>query len=119
MNRSAFVGALAVLGATACGAAARPVEIAPPPTLPVVAVAEFDAALDAFVRHDRANDWTATACHEVAAKFAEAGPSRPEALYDAGLAHERCGERAEAESRFQAALARDPKFHRADRKSVV
>ena len=37
----------------------------------------------------------------------------PEALYNAGLAYQRCNKDAEAKAQFQAALDLDPKFHRA------
>ena len=37
----------------------------------------------------------------------------PEAIYNAGLAYQRCNNDAEAKAQFQAALDLDPKFHRA------
>lgn len=74
---------------------------------------KFDAALDAFNGHDKANDWSDASCSETAKLFEAAGSSQkfPEATYDAGLAYQRCGNDKEAKSRFQKALDDEPKFH--------
>jgi tetratricopeptide (TPR) repeat protein len=75
--------------------------------------AAFDAALASLVAHDRANDWTPSACASVAHAFDQAARLVPrarasKATYDAGLAYQRCGDTREAESRFRAALDVEP-----------
>lgn len=74
---------------------------------------KFDAALDAFNGHDKANDWNDASCAESAKQFEAASSSQkfPEATYDAGLAYQRCGNDKEAKSHFQKALDDEPKFH--------
>jgi tetratricopeptide (TPR) repeat protein len=66
----------------------------PPPK----ARATFERALSAFETHEKARDWTAAACAEVAGAFDEVGV--PVATYDAGIVHQRCGEDAKALERF-------------------
>lgn len=81
----------------------------------------YDDALKAFIEHDKANDWNEGTCGSTAAQFvkvneenkAKAGAQLPQALYNAGLAYQRCNNDAEAKKQFAAALALDPKFHRA------
>jgi len=87
---------------------------------PVVrkAVDRFNAALEAFNAHDKANDWNEAACSDAAKQFEDAADSNasgrfPEAKYDAGLAYQRCGNDKEAKAHFQQALADEPKFHHA------
>jgi Tfp pilus assembly protein PilF len=81
----------------------------------------YDDALKAFIEHDKANDWAEASCASAAAAFvkvnednkAKAGSQLPQALYNAGLSYQRCNNDAEAKKLFAAALALDPKFHRA------
>ncbi len=87
---------------------------------PVDAAAQnkFQAALESFAAHDKANDWSDAVCADVASKFLAAAAEQksgkfPEAIFDAGLAHQRCGNDKEARGKFQEALAADPKFHHA------
>lgn len=72
-------------------------------------------ALDEFVAHDKAGDWTEASCRSVAEKFIAASDANddplPTSLYNAGVAYMRCGLEEDALSQFQAASA-DPKFHR-------
>jgi Tfp pilus assembly protein PilF len=76
---------------------------------------KFNAALDAFLAHDKANDWNEAACTEVAKKFEEAASEQkgglPEAVFNAGLAYQRCAKEGEARKRFEKALAENPQFH--------
>lgn len=85
------------------------------------AMAGFNTALDAFAREDQAGTWTDAKCADVAKKFetaseqqrSAAGKDLPEALYNAGLAYQRCGNDAAAKERFQRAVSVDSSFHRA------
>ncbi len=85
------------------------------------AAATFDGALDAFLDHDKKGDWAEGTCKEVAGRFEKASDSQesatnrhlPEALYNAGLAYQRCGKDGEAREKFEAAIKSDPSFHRA------
>jgi Tfp pilus assembly protein PilF len=90
---------------------------------PVAAVAAkgFNEALQSLVAHDKANDWSEATCGQVAQSFLDAAGSQksqtkhdfPEALYDAGLAYQRCKLDDKAKAQFQAALNLDQKFHHA------
>jgi tetratricopeptide (TPR) repeat protein len=81
----------------------------------------YNEALQAMVAHDKANDWTDPTCSQIASSFLEAAKVQksqmsrdfPEAIYNAGLAYQRCNKDAEAKGQFQAALDLDQKFHRA------
>ena len=81
----------------------------------------FDGALDQFVDHDKKQDWADGTCSSVAEAFTKAADTQksdaktefPEAIYNAGLAFQRCGKDAEARGKFEAALQADPGFHRA------
>jgi len=80
------------------------------------ALDRFNAALDAFNGHDKANDWNDQTCGETAKMFEDAASAQasgkfPEANYDAGLAYQRCGNDKEAKAHFEKALTDDPKFH--------
>ncbi len=123
---------LLALSAVACGGGAgKPPEVAGGPGGKVTAVggshvsaeaaAGYEKALDAFVTHDRAGDWSEASCGELATAFMDAAKTQqesmkkpfPEALYNAGLAYARCGKDAEARAQFEAAVKADPTFHRA------
>jgi tetratricopeptide (TPR) repeat protein len=81
----------------------------------------YNDALQSMVAHDKANDWTDATCSQVAKAFIDASVHQkttmqrdlPEALYNAGLAYQRCNKDAEAKAQFQAALNLDTKFHHA------
>ncbi|HKQ70146.1 MAG TPA: hypothetical protein VJT73_12445 [Polyangiaceae bacterium] len=81
----------------------------------------YNDALQAMVAHDKANDWNDATCTQIAKAFLEASETQksemrrefPEALYNAGLAYQRCNKDGEAKGQFQAALNLDQKFHRA------
>ena len=81
---------------------------------------KYQNALEAFVEHDRKNDWSADVCSSSAKAFLEAseankkeGKELPEAIYNAGLSYQRCSNDDEAKKLFQQALSLDPKSHRA------
>jgi tetratricopeptide (TPR) repeat protein len=94
----------------------QPPHGSPGTVTPEVAVS-FDRASSDLVAHDRAGDWNDTRCRSVAGSFeqvAEAsGPQRAVALYDAGLAYQRCGLHEPARRRFEQAVRADAGFHRA------
>lgn len=81
----------------------------------------FDTALDSFASHDKKGDWAEASCTSVAQSFLEASKAQesatnkklPEALYNAGLAYQRCDKHTEARAQFDAAVGVDSKFHRA------
>jgi tetratricopeptide (TPR) repeat protein len=85
------------------------------------AAKSFDDALHAFVEHDKAFDWQESSCKEVASMFGKASDVQenatshafPAALYNAGLAYQRCGMDSDSQKQFQAALDADHNFHRA------
>jgi tetratricopeptide (TPR) repeat protein len=89
---------------------------AQPPPVAKPTLEGFNAALDAFNTHDKANDWTEPACAEVAKMFEAIAAEQPsgrlaEATYDAGLSYQRCGDDKESKSLFEHAVSDDPKAH--------
>ena len=85
------------------------------------AASTFDGALDQFVEHDKKQDWAEGTCSSVADTFTKAASTQksdakaefPEAIYNAGLAFQRCGKDAEAREKFEDTLKADGSFHRA------
>ncbi len=81
---------------------------------------EHAKALDEFVKHDTAFDWTEASCKSVAKLFIAASEKQesatdkplPTALYNAGVTYMRCGMETEALQQYQAASNADPNFHR-------
>lgn len=73
--------------------------------------AKFNAAIDAFVEHDKANNWNDASCKDVASQFDAIGAAP--ATFNAGLAYQRCNDDKNARARFEKALQQDPKFHHA------
>jgi tetratricopeptide (TPR) repeat protein len=71
--------------------------------------------------HDKKQDWSEASCSEVGKMFEEAeeaqksatGRRFPEALYNSGLAYQRCGKDEQARAQFEGALQADAGFHRA------
>ena len=123
--QSALLGSFLVLAA--CGGGNKP-----DPTVPtkpsggggdaaapgVDALAKFNAALDSFVEHDKANNWDDATCAAVAKQFDDAAASNqggkyPQATFNAGLAFQRCNDDKDAKAKFEQALRDDPKFHNA------
>lgn len=84
------------------------------------AAANFDQALQAFLEHDKKQDWSEQSCTSVSKMFEDADSAQKsatnkvfaEALYNAGLALQRCG-KDEARAKFEAAAHADSSFHRA------
>ncbi len=78
---------------------------------------KYNAALDAFIEHDKANNWNDEACKDVAKKFDEAssanGGKFAQATFNAGLSYQRCNDDKNAKAKFEQALRDDPKFHHA------
>lgn len=79
---------------------------------------KFKAGLEALGQHDKANDWTDAVCVATAQLFLDAAKEQTdrqfnEAIYNAGLANQRCKKDAEAKALFKQVLDKDPKFHRA------
>src|SRR5579863_3080609 len=87
----------------ACGGAAPKVARTPPATL--VAPDAFKEALSAFALHESHGDWSPPVCAAIAKRFEEAGGAI--AMFDAGLASERCDDHAAAIPRFERATALD------------
>jgi len=79
----------------------------------------YNDALQMMVAHDKANDWNDATCAQVAKLFLDAQSQQkskgdlPEAIYNAGLAYQRCNKDAEAKKQFESALAISQKFHHA------
>jgi tetratricopeptide (TPR) repeat protein len=79
----------------------------------------YNDALQMLVQHDKANDWNDAACTQVAKLFLDAASQQkskgdlPEAVYNAGLAYQRCNKDAEAKKQFESALNISQKFHHA------
>lgn len=84
------------------------------------AAADYKVAIETFTNHDRAGSWNAAACKSVADLFLAAsaeqksagGSALPEALYNAGLSYQRCGDDAKAKEQFGASYDMDKDFHR-------
>jgi tetratricopeptide (TPR) repeat protein len=96
------------------GHSGGPVGVAAP--VQKAALDRFNAALDDFNAHDKANDWNDANCSASASAFEGAASAQssgkfPEATYDAGLAYQRCGDDKDAKGHFQKALSDEPKFH--------
>lgn len=81
----------------------------------------FSAASTAFTTQEQGGAWSDADCKRVAAGYEQAskeqqaagGKALPEALYNAGLAYQRCGDDANAKERFEEATRVDSSFHRA------
>lgn len=83
--------------------------------IPLEAANKFKQGLDALAQHDKAKDWDDASCTATAQTFTDAAKEHEkpfaEALYNAGLAYQRCKKSAEAKAQFQKAIDADPKFH--------
>ncbi len=75
------------------------------------AAAGFEEALAAFIKYDKTGKWSDGICKEVAGQFVAAAEEQkdradkafPEALYNAGLVYQRCGDENQARAHFQQA----------------
>ena len=127
---SGLVAVIAVAMVAACGGSApeakAPTSTAKPKTgsadeVHAAAAKKFDTALAEVARRDEKADWNDAACTNVAQQFLDAvkeqkdatGQTLPEALYNAGIAYQRCSKHDDAKAQFQAALSASQSFHRA------
>ncbi|WP_235880000.1 tetratricopeptide repeat protein [Polyangium aurulentum] len=106
-------------GKTATDAAGNVIKTSSGATVSVAAANHFKEGIEALAKHDKARDWNEETCKQVAEIFIDAADEQKgdkafnEAIYNAGVAHQRCKQDAKAKEYFQKALAADPKFHRA------
>ncbi|MGK3982179.1 tetratricopeptide repeat protein [Sorangium sp. So ce136] len=82
----------------------------------VEAANRFKTAMETMVQHDKAGDWSEATCSSTAQLFLDAADEQgdatfAEAIYNAGLAYQRCKKDSEAKKYFQQALQKNPKFH--------
>jgi tetratricopeptide (TPR) repeat protein len=83
------------------------------------AQATFEEALKIFMDTDKKGDWSG--CQDVANDFLNAAKQQKaatnqrfaEAIYNAGLAYQRCNRDTDAQKMFSEAVAANPNFHRA------
>lgn len=82
------------------------------------AAEEFSSGLQTFEQLDKSQRWESGNCDEVAARFKKAsdeqekyGKPLPEALYNAGLAYQRCGDDKKALKLFEEARSSGQGFH--------
>ncbi len=139
--KQASFGLAALLVAAGCGGGATPPSKTasgtgadgegPKPGDNIVSEAKtkFDDALRQMADHDKANngrgDWAVDECKSLAKAFSSAADEQrkgaqsdkdktfAEAIYNAGLAYQRCKLDEDAKDKFAEALKADPKFHRA------
>ena len=74
--------------------------------------AKYNAAVDLFADHDKKGDWTPETCAAVAQAFDGVAKSA-QALFNEGLAYQRCNDDKNAKAKFEQTLKDDPKFHHA------
>jgi tetratricopeptide (TPR) repeat protein len=94
---------------------ARPDPNKPAPRDPV-AEAQFQSALSDMARLDKQGTWNAEACERVAKGFLAAAELPgdtfdAQAVFNAGVARERCGQDAAAKELFKLALSKKGDFH--------
>ena len=119
-----FTGVALLLLSAACGGGGGKDPVTPTkdngkpaPQQEVSAAAQdkFNAALDSFVEHDKANDWNDQTCADVAKQFDAAASAQggkfAQATFNAGLAYQRCGDDKNAKAKFEQSLRDDPKLH--------
>ncbi len=134
--RSATNSALAalvaagLLGLVGCGTSSGTIDPAVDPTtmdvlktgggtaLSKEAAGLFKKGSEAMVQHDRAGDWSDALCDDIASMFKRAADEQSdgkfhEALYNSGVAQQRCKNDAKARATFDELLGKEPKFHRA------
>jgi Tfp pilus assembly protein PilF len=121
---SVFLGGLLLLAGCGGGAQVNVQTGGAGKTGPAVSVEEmsedakqkYEAALNAFNAHDKANDWNEATCNDVARLFdaaasAQKGGKLPAATYNAGKALQRCGLDGPAKAKFEQIYRDDPKNH--------
>jgi tetratricopeptide (TPR) repeat protein len=123
MKRNTLISTALLILTAACGGGETPPAqtagvkkpsggVSAPPDLSKDAQAKFNSAIDAFVDHDKKNDWSDDVCKDVAGQFESVGKNA-QAIFNAGLAYQRCNDDKNAKAKFEQALGVDPKFHHA------
>ncbi len=86
-------------------------------TVNVAAKKNFDEGLKLLQTHDGKGGWDDAKCTATADAFKKANEEQEgtffEALYNAGVAYQRCKKDAEAKAIFEDILSKKPEFHRA------
>lgn len=86
-------------------------------SLPPEVQKEYTEGLDSLKQHDKANDWTAESCDAAAKSFLAAADKfdgfLATAVYNAGVAYQRCNDREKAAEQYKKVIDKDPTFHRA------
>ena len=105
-----ILGTSLILLTAACGGGDKPPPktpngntggpAAPPPELSKDDQAKYNAAVDLFASHDKAGDWTPETCAAVAQAF-DAVQKSAQALFNEGLAYQRCNDDKNAQAKFQ------------------
>ena len=132
MKKSMMVAAVLLAWATGCGGGAgggasgpgakdargNVVKDSQGNAVSVEAAGKFNTGLDAMAQHDTAGDWNEATCTSTSQIFVDAAKEQGdktfgEALYNAGVAMQRCKKDVEAKQLFKQVLDKDPKFHRA------
>jgi ABC-type glycerol-3-phosphate transport system substrate-binding protein len=109
MKRTTGLIAASLLVLAACGGGDKPAVKDPgsaktgpgggaPADLSKDAQAKFNAAIDVFVEHDKKNDWNDETCKSVAEQF-EAVGKNAQALFNSGLAYQRCNDDKNAKAK--------------------
>ena len=122
----ALVTAAAAAGLLGCGGGSGPaakdpsggvVKTGDGKVVSAAAADAFKAGLASMQQHDKANDWTDANCNSAAESFRKADTEQNgtffEALYNAGVAYQRCKNKVEAKKIYQTILDKKPEFHRA------
>lgn len=124
LTAMAFLGAAAALigcggggGTPAKDPSGEVIKTADGKVVSEAAANAFKQGLASIEQHDTANDWTDAICESTAATFVKANEEQKgtffEALYNAGVAHQRCKHDDKARQHFSEILSKKPEFHRA------
>jgi len=85
--------------------------------LPPEVKQHYDEGIASVQELDRTNGWTPETCDKTAKMFLEAADKSKDflatAVYNAGVAYQRCNDRVHASELYKKVLDKDPKFHRA------
>jgi Tfp pilus assembly protein PilF len=124
--------AISLVGCTPASTGSAPPPLVPPapqPVEPQPGTREaYQEALERFRGHDEKADWAPAVCAEVARDFVaiserhastNGGKGLAEAIYNAGLSWQRCGDDGQARGLFERALSIDPADHRARAQLVM
>jgi len=85
--------------------------------LPPEVKVHYDEGIASVQELDRTNGWTPETCDKTAKMFLDAADKSKDflatAVYNAGVAYQRCNDRVNASKYYKQVLDKDPKFHRA------